>query len=109
MVPSVTARLLKVFRERDYHTDHHLFVIPQQCYLYVEVQRFPFGSRRALPPVTTSSTTHKPLGRIKYLGDPEKWEYQPYRFADNFWDHEHGLEVGTPETLMLGMLVKLGC
>ena len=62
----------------------------------------PGGSRPA-PPVTKSSTTHKPLGRLKFLGKMRKWEYHPYLWSDEWWD-EHDWERGTLETILLGVL-----
>ena len=38
IVSNVTDRLVAVFRERGYHHDYRLFIIPQQGYLYVEVE-----------------------------------------------------------------------
>ncbi len=107
IVASVTARLLAVFRERGYDTDHDLFIVPQQCFLYVEAQRKLFGSRSPAPPVTTSSTAHKPLGRLKYLGNAEEWEWQPYLWTDEFWTTAVSSE-GRPSTdARDAMLLKL--
>ena len=100
-----TKRLLTAFRKRGYEIDHHLFVVPQQCYLYVEVQRKEFGSRDPRPPITRGSTTHMPLGRLKFLRRPDKWEYQPYRYSDECWD-ERDTEIANLEDLMLSMVVE---
>jgi len=108
IVTATTKRLLAVFTKRKFDLDHDLFVVPQQCYLYVEVQRRPYDAKGARPPITTSSTTHIPLGRLKFLGDAKKWEYQPYRWSDEFWD-EGQAERGTPGDLMLAMLVDTLC
>jgi len=108
IVASVTKRLLSTFTKRGYHLDHHVFIIPQQCYLYVEVERKEFGTRGYRPPITRSSTTHIPLGRLKFMGIAERWEYQPYRYSDEYWDHR-GTEIGTPEDLMLSMIVERLC
>lgn len=102
---SVTGRLWAEFTTRGYHLDHHLFVIPQQCYLYVEVQRKEFGSPEPQPPITKSSTTHLPLGRLKFMGTAGKWQYQPYRYSDEYWD-DRETEVGSPEDLMLSMVLE---
>ena len=45
IVSAVTRRLLATFRRLGYDIDHDLFVIPQQCFLYVEVKGRPFGTR----------------------------------------------------------------
>ncbi|MBI4564835.1 MAG: hypothetical protein HY716_09115 [Planctomycetes bacterium] len=108
VVASVTKRLLDVFTGREYHLDHHIFIIPQQCYLYVEVERKEFGSRGRRPPITRSSTTHIPLGRLKFMDRSDRWEYQPYRFSDEYWD-DSDTEKGAPEDLMLSMIVDRLC
>jgi len=104
IVSSVTECLWTEFTKREYHLDHHLFIIPQQGYLYVEVKRKEFGSPEPQPPITQSSTTHLPLGRLKFMGTAAQWEYQPYRYSDETWD-DRGTERGTPEDLMLSMIV----
>jgi hypothetical protein len=104
IVSSVTERLWAEFAKRGYLVDHHLFIIPQQCYLYVEVQRKEFGSSEPQPPITRSSTTHIPLGRLKFLGTADRWQHQPYRYSDEGWD-DRVTELGTPEDLMLSMVV----
>ena len=104
IVAAVTKCLLAAFRKRGYEIDHHFFIIPQQCYLYVEVERKEFGTRGARPPITRSSTTHIPLGRLKFMETADRWEYQPYRYSDECWD-ERETEVGSPEDLMLSMVV----
>jgi len=88
--------------------DHHLFIVPQQGFLYLEVERKEFGARGPRPPIDRSSTTHLPLGRLKFLGSPESWEFQPYRYSDEYWDHRD-TEIGTPEDLMLSMIVERIC
>ncbi len=107
-VSSVTQRLLAEFTKREFHLDHHLFAVPQQCYLYVEVKRMEFGVTEPPLPVNSSSTTHIPLGRMKFLGNAESWELQPYRWSDECWD-QRSAEVGTPEELMLSMIVGTLC
>ena len=87
---------------------YHLFIVPQQCYLYLEVARKEFGERGPRPPINLSSTTHAPLGRLKFMGNAEKWEYQPYRWSDEYWD-DRDVELGTPEDLMLSMIVERFC
>jgi len=104
VVSKVTERLLREFRKRRYD-DYHLFVIPQQCYLYLEVRRKREDDDDPHPPVTRSSTTHKPLGRLKYVGQMRKWEFHPYLWSDEWWDHE-SIETGTPEFLLLGTLIE---
>ncbi len=108
IVSSVTRRLLAEFRKRRFHMDHHLFVIPQQGFLYLEVQRKEWGARGSRPPVNLSSTSHLPLGRMKYLGTSEKWEFEPYRYSDEYWD-DRETDVGTPEDLILGSIVEKLC
>jgi len=108
IVLSVTRRLLAEFTKRGYHVDHHLFVVPQQCYLYLEVERKEFGARGPRPPINRSSTTHTPLGRLKFLGNAMKWEYQPYRYSDEYWD-DRETEIGTPEDLILSGIVERLC
>lgn len=104
IVVSVTERLWAGFTQRKYHLEHRLFIIPQQCYLYVEVQRKKLGSIEPQPPITRSSTTHIPLGRLKFMGTADRWQYQPYRCSDECWD-DRGTELGPPEDLMLSMVV----
>lgn len=106
VVFSVTTRLLAVFHESGFDTDYYLFVVPQQCYLYVETREMPTGCSLPVPPITKGSTTHKPLGRLKYVGTTEDWVCQPYSWADEFWN-DQGTERGCPEDLMSGMLLKL--
>lgn len=108
IVTSVTQRLASTFKKHGYHRDHHLFIVPQQCYLYVEVERKPLFKRVPSLPITLSSTTHIPLGRLRYLGSAEEWEHQPYRWSDECWVEEE-MERGTPEGLMLSMVVEHLC
>ena len=105
IVSSATKRLLSVFRKRGYNKLHYIFIIPQQCYLYVEVESKPFDATGPEPPMTKGSTTHKPWGRLKYTGNEKAWVYQPYRWSDEYWD-ERNMESGTPEDLMLTMIVE---
>ncbi|MBI5485756.1 MAG: hypothetical protein HY905_00325 [Deltaproteobacteria bacterium] len=104
IVSSVTKQCLAIFKKLGFDRDYHLFIVPQQCYLYVEAQPMLPEDRDPPPLVTTSSTTHKPLGRLKYLGGTDRWEYQPYLWADEWWD-ERLVETGTSAQLFLGILV----
>ena len=108
IVSRVTRRLVAEFTKRGYHMDHNLFVVPQQCYLYFEVERKEFGSLGPQPPINRGSTTHFPLGRLKFLGSAKEWEYQPYRYSDEYWD-ERDVEIGTPEDLILPGIVERLC
>jgi hypothetical protein len=108
IVSFVTRRLVAEFTKRGYHLDHHLFVVLQQCFLYLEVERKEFGTLGPRPPVNRSSTIHIPLGRLKFLGSAAKWEYQPYRYADECWDDREA-EIGTPEELILSGVVERLC
>ncbi len=104
IVYSGTRQLLGEFKKRGYHMDHHLFIVPQQGYLYVEVEGKEFGSRGPRPPITRSSTVHIPLGPLRFMGSAERWEFQPYRYSDECWD-EREIEQGTPAELLLSMVV----
>ena len=108
VVSKVTERLLREFRKFHYDDDYHFFIIPQQCYLYLEVRWKREDDDDPNPPVTKSSTTHKPLGRLKYLGQMRKWELHPYLWSDEWWDHE-SVEIGSPEFLLLGTLIEYCC
>ncbi len=105
IVREATQRLVSTFRKWGYEVDHHLFVVPQQDFLYIEVKRKEFGSGEPGPPITQGSTTHMPLGRLKFLGSADKWEHQPYRYGDECWD-ARDTETGSPEDLMLSMVVQ---
>lgn len=106
VVRSVTKRLAGLFRKSGYDEDYRLFIIPQQGYLYLEVEERRDGDRGQEPPLTRSSTTHKPLGRLRYDDEaPEAWVLEPYKWSDEIWD-EYDAEVGTPEQLMLSMIVE---
>lgn len=89
IVSRVTRRLVAEFTKREYHLDHNLFVVPQQCYLYLEVERKEFGTLRPRPLIHRSSTTHIPLGRLKF--------------------DDRDVEIGTPEDLILSGIVKRLC
>ena len=104
IVGAVTERLTAAFARHGYDVDYDLFVIPQQRYLYVEVERRESGARTARPPINRSSMMHLPLGRLRFLGSAERWEHQPYRYSDEYWDRR-SREVGTPEELLLSMVV----
>ena len=108
VVSRVTERLLREFTKFHYDDDYHLFIIPQQCYLYLEARWKREEDDDPHPPVTKSSTTHKPLGRLKYLGQMRKWEFHPYRWSDEWWDHK-STETGSPEFLLLGTLIEHCC
>ncbi|MBI4229991.1 MAG: hypothetical protein HY608_04065 [Planctomycetes bacterium] len=110
IVASVTERLASMFRKMDFEFDHHLFVVPQQCYLYMEVERkrFPHNDRPRTLPIGKGSTTHRPLGRLKFMGRPDKWAYQPYIWSDECWE-EHDGHTGTAEDHMMEILAyKIG-
>ena len=105
VVSKVTARLLREFRKFHYDFDYHLFIIPQQCYLCLEVRWKREDEEDPDPPITKSSTTHKPLGRLKYLGQMREWDFHLYRWSDEWWDHG-SVERGSPEHLLLGSLIE---
>ena len=104
IVASVTARLCAAFTETGFDSDYDTFIIAKQCYLYVEVKRRRRGEPTPRPPLTRSSTTHHPLGRLKFIGRADEWVYQPYRWSDECWD-EGANERGTPEFLMESMIL----
>ncbi|OGP87285.1 MAG: hypothetical protein A2Y95_06245 [Deltaproteobacteria bacterium RBG_13_65_10] len=54
------------------------------------------------------SSTTIPLGRLRFMGAAERWGYQLYRNSDEYWDH-CAPEGGTPEDLMLSMIVERLC
>lgn len=108
IVSRVTRRLVAEFTQRGYHVDHNLFVVPQQCYLYLEVERKEFGTVGPRPSINRSSTTHIPLGRLKFLGSAAEWEYQPYHYSDEHWD-DRDVEIGSPEDLILSGIVEKLC
>jgi hypothetical protein len=105
VVSRVTERLVAHFRKFGYDEEYHFFVVPQQCYLYLEVRRKREDDTGPPPPITKGSTTHKPLGRLKFLGGVRTWEHHPYLWSDEWWD-ERGGERGSPEYLLLGALVE---
>lgn len=45
---------------------------------------------------------------MRYDGDPQAWVYERYNWKDDFWD-EYNADVGTPEKLMLAMIVEGLC
>ena len=104
----VTGRLVATFRRFGSCGVFDLFVIPQQCYLYVEVKRRVPGSAGTRPPIPRSSTTHIPLGRLKYIDqgrdEAERWELQTTLWSDETWD-ERSVVRGSPENLMLSAIV----
>jgi hypothetical protein len=108
VVAKATERLLREFRKFHYDDDYHLFIIPQQCYLYLEVRWKREDDDDPDPPVTKSSTTHKPLGRLKYVGRMRRWEFHPYLWSDEWWDHK-SRETGSLEYLLLGTLIEHCC
>jgi len=106
IVSSVSRRLVRVFERFRFHLDHHLFIVPQQCYLYVEARRKEWGSQEPAPPMPRGSTTNIPLGRLRFMGKGDRWEWDPYSWSDEFWDHREAV-IGSPEDLMLAMLQAL--
>jgi hypothetical protein len=111
IVSAVTKRIQSEFKRRGCDDYLDVFVIAQQCYIYVEThpkQRDLFGGPPPPKPrVTTSSTTHHPRGRLRYLGNAERWELQPYRWSDELWDDEEGLEFGTLDELLDSILFRV--
>ena len=85
---------------------YNLFVVPQQCYLYVETGHRDWDDDGPPPPITKGSVAHKPLGRLKYLGDPNSWEYQRYKWSDEHWDEKRGVERGTIKELINVIIIE---
>ena len=104
IVSSVTERLSAAFRRHGYDQHHELFVIPQQGYLYLEAEPMPGEVRTPGSLSSSSMRVRIPLGRMRFLGSEETWEYQPYRYSDEEWDLRNA-EVGTPEELLLSMVL----
>ena len=109
VVSSVTRYIQAEFKKRDSADYLDVFVIAQQCYVYLETgdkARDAFGRPLPKPRVTTSSTTHKPLGRLKYLGSTRPWEFHPYRWSDEVWDDDEFRQTGSLEDLVDMLLFK---
>ena len=107
IVSSVTERLSAAFTRHGYHRLFKLFVVSQQGYLYVEAEWRALRARTPRRRTKGSSARRMPLGRLRFLGTPDRWEYQPYRYSDEYWDNR-STEVGTPEELLLSMVLD-GC
>ena len=111
IVSAVTKRIQADFKKRGCDDYLYVFVVAQQCYLYVETRDRPRNLSGGPPPpkprVTTSSTTHTPLGRLKFLGSAERWEFHPYKWSDELWDDEECFQVGTLDDMLAAMLSRV--
>jgi hypothetical protein len=100
-VSQIAQKLRSTFNRFQFHHEFHFVVVPQQCYLYLEVA--PVRDGHPAPSPDKGSTTHKPLGRLMYLGTPSEWEYQPYRRSNGGWDARN-CERGTASQLLLAAM-----
>lgn len=103
VVVSATRRLHAVFARRG-DEDFELVVVPQQCFLYVEIAERREG-RGAVK--VKSSTTRTPLGRLRFVSAKE-WIFERYVWTDEDWD-TRDVERGTVDDLMLSMIVRKFC
>ncbi|HEY3448461.1 MAG TPA: hypothetical protein VGK67_19050 [Myxococcales bacterium] len=109
VVSAVTEFVQAEFKKRGSADYLDVFVVAQQCFIYLETAdkaREAFGRPLPKPRVTTSSTTHSPLGRLKFLGTTERWEFQPYRWSDELWEDVEYRQVGTLDDLVDMMLSR---
>lgn len=109
VVSSVTKYVQAEFKKCDSAEFSDVFVVAQQCFIYVETAdkaRDTFGRPLPKPRVTTSSTTLKPLGRLKYLGRTGEWEFHPYLWSDEIWEDDEFRQRGSLEDLVDIMLFK---
>ena len=106
VVKTVMRRLQNAFKDTIDADLYDLFVIAQQHYLYLETTDRPhelmpgfvdsrYLSKRPLP--------RKPLARMVWTGDPEKWHLQLYKWSDERWDEDNEAMTagGTPEECMV--------
>ena len=105
IVSAATMKLAACFRGKWFTSSHDLFVVPRQCYLYVETRRRQWDDAGPRPPMDKDSTTHRPLGRLKYVGDPDVWEYHRYIWSNEYWDERLGVETGTIKQLVDVMIL----
>lgn len=106
VVAKATRTITAEFKALGFWTTHNLFVA-RQCYLYVEVsERWDDAAPR--PPVTKDSTTHYPLGRLRFTGDADAWEFQPYLWSDECWD-DQDVEDGSVRELAGSMITRSLC
>ncbi len=97
-----TRRLKKAFARTASSGHERLEVIAQQGYLYLETVELPV---EVFPGLVDARFARKggarrtPLGRLVWMGDPERWWLQLYKWSDECWDEENeaGTGGGTPE------------
>ncbi len=106
IVEGTTERLMRAFAKTGPAIKADLVVTAQQKYLYLETVERPW---ERLPGVSeprygkARGPRHKPLGRMVWTGDPERWKLQAYLWEKETWDekNEAGNHGGTPEECMI--------
>lgn len=106
VVTATRERLQAVFAKMGFAEDYDLYLVAQQRFLYVEVERHPIGCGPDCTSTRTSSA-RTPLGRLQLVSDDE-WEFHPYRWSGEGWD-DRSPERGTPEELMSAIVVERLC
>jgi hypothetical protein len=102
VVREAMRRLKNAFRRTANAERETLEVIAQQRYLYLETVERPV---EVFPGLVDARFAKKggarrtPLGRLVWMGDPERWCLQLYKWSDECWDEENeaGTGGGTPE------------
>lgn len=113
VVKDTTIRLKKAFKGTGEAELADLVIIAQQHYLYLETAERPveilpglisarFGKGKGAP--------RKPLGRMVWTGNPERWGFQLYKWSDEWWDeHNDGNTLGgTPEECLAEAVLGWG-
>ena len=103
VVAWATEQLRAVFARHGENDEFELVVVPQQGYLYVEMERREGCDRAQAAVKSSTARTRLPLGRLRFVTE-EEWVYEPYRWADWCWD-ERSTERGTLDDMMLSAIV----
>lgn len=106
VVEATAGRLMKAFAENGAAIGADLSVTAQQEYLYLETVERPAQDASGIGKPRYGKARgprRRPLGRMVWTGQTERWELQAYLWAEECWDTKNklGSYGGTPEECMI--------
>ncbi len=106
-VVSWAIELLREAFARQGDDDYALFVVPQQGFLYVEIERREFLDAGRVAVRSSTASTRTPMGRFRFVTKDE-WIYEPYLWSDECWE-ERDTERGELAEMMPSAIVRKFC
>lgn len=106
-VVSWATELLQEPYRRHGDDDYELFVVPQQRFVYVEIERRDFLDPGRVAVKSSTARTRTPMGRFRFV-EKDSWIYEPYIVSGETWD-TRDVERGQLDALMLSGIVRRFC